>query len=67
MSSTAATPGHRRGLGRVTSGTVVIGLFIWARIGDQRQRSFVMGDPGSVGFQDHEYIPGRMPWQDASG
>jgi len=25
---------------------VVIGLFIWARIGDQRQRSFVTGYPG---------------------
>jgi len=38
----------------------VIGLFIWAQIDDQRQRSFVTGYPGPPGFQDHEDIPGRM-------
>jgi SAM-dependent methyltransferase len=40
----------------------VIGLFIWARIDDQRHRSFVTGYPGRPpGFQDHEDIRGRMP------
>ena len=39
----------------------VIGLFIWARIDDQRQRSFVTGYPGRPpGFQDHEDIRGGM-------
>jgi len=39
----------------------VIGLFIWARIDDQRQRSFVTGYPGRTpGFQDHEDIRGSM-------
>jgi len=28
----------------------VIGLFIWARIDDQRQRSFVTGYPGRPAF-----------------
>jgi len=40
----------------------VIGLFIWARIDDQRQRSFVTGYPGRPpGFLDHEDIRGSMP------
>ena len=35
----------------------VIGLSIWARIDDQRQRSFVTGYPGRPpGFEDHEDI-----------
>ena len=39
----------------------VIGLSIWARIDDQRQRSFVTGYPGRPpGFQDHEDIRGSM-------
>jgi hypothetical protein len=39
----------------------VIGLFIWARIADQRQRSFVMSYPGRPpGFQDREDIRGSM-------
>ena len=47
-----------RGLRNAAS---VIGLFIWARIDDQRQRSFVTGDPGRPpGFQDREDIRGRM-------
>jgi hypothetical protein len=37
----------------------VIGLFIWARIDDQRQRSLVTGYPGPTAqFQDHEDIRG---------
>ncbi len=39
----------------------VIGLFIWARIDDQRQRSFVTGYPGRPpGSQDLEDIRGSM-------
>ena len=39
----------------------VIGLLIWARIADQRQRSFVMSYPGRPpGFQDREDIRGSM-------
>jgi hypothetical protein len=41
--------------------TGVIDPFIWARLGDQRQRSFVTGYPGRPpGFQDHEDIRGIM-------
>jgi hypothetical protein len=47
-------------LGSKASLMVVIGLFIWAQIDDQRQCSFVTGYPGPPGFQDHEDIPGRM-------
>ena len=37
-----------------------IGLSIWARIDDQRQRSFVTGYPGRPpGFEDHEDIRAR--------
>jgi hypothetical protein len=48
--------------GRIpTTFGVVIGLFIWALIDDQRQRSFVTGYPGpAAGFKDHEDIRGRM-------
>src|SRR2546429_3975930 len=43
----------------MASGPAVIGLFIWARIDDQRQRSFVTGYPGRPpGFQDLEDIRG---------
>jgi hypothetical protein len=39
----------------------VIGLIIWARIDDQRQRSFVTGYPGRPpGFQGYEDIRGSM-------
>jgi hypothetical protein len=39
----------------------VIGLLIWARIDDQRRRSFVTDYPGRPpGFQDHEDIRGIM-------
>jgi hypothetical protein len=39
----------------------VIGLSIWARIDDQRQRSFVTGYPGRPpGFEDHEDIRRSM-------
>jgi len=35
----------------------VTGLFAWARIDDQQQRSFVTGYPGRrPGFQDHDDI-----------
>jgi hypothetical protein len=41
--------------------TPVIGLSIWARIDDQRQRSFVTGYPGRPpGFEDHEDIGRSM-------
>src|SRR4249920_4147673 len=49
---------------RLTRGELwpgVIGPFIWARIDDQRQRSFVTDYPGRPpGFQDHEDIRGSM-------
>ena len=41
--------------------TAVIGLFVWARIDDQRHRYLVTGYPGRPpGFQDHEDIRGSM-------
>jgi hypothetical protein len=46
---------------QMASPGAVIGLFIWARIDDQRQRSFVTGySDRPPGFQDHEDIRGSM-------
>jgi DNA invertase Pin-like site-specific DNA recombinase len=42
------TPGGRLVFHVFAALAAVIGLFIWARIDDQRQRSFVMGYPGSA-------------------